>query len=282
MEGLPGRIWKEVVLKYFRNPSIILPRQYMGDHKNLTDSVDRELKSEPPELNEGALNRQRFLSNVSSKINTLLSTAGSWNICMLNVDLLSSLAWTLGSWVRIPLKAWMSVYVYSVFVLSCVGSDLATGWSPVRRVLPTVLGLRNWSGTKYFTYALCSKVGSNRKREREMETYFRQRREFNIFQWDECIIARNLYEIIGCSPAKEQNITDIKSINKYVVNNVKVKWNQSIDVCKSVLLNFSRSLPKRLLCQEYTALFILWRTNDRYLTPFRKLLKLWHLAEEWW
>jgi hypothetical protein len=33
---------------------------------------------------------------------------------------LSSLARMLGSWVRIPLKAWMSVCVYSVFVLSCV------------------------------------------------------------------------------------------------------------------------------------------------------------------
>jgi hypothetical protein len=33
---------------------------------------------------------------------------------------LSSLARTLGPWVRIPLKAWMSVCVYSVFVLSCV------------------------------------------------------------------------------------------------------------------------------------------------------------------
>jgi hypothetical protein len=30
---------------------------------------------------------------------------------------LSSLARTLGSWVRIPLEAWMSVCVYSVFVL---------------------------------------------------------------------------------------------------------------------------------------------------------------------
>jgi hypothetical protein len=37
---------------------------------------------------------------------------------------LSSLTRTLGSWVRIPLKVWMSVCVYSVFVL---GSDLATG-----------------------------------------------------------------------------------------------------------------------------------------------------------
>jgi hypothetical protein len=37
---------------------------------------------------------------------------------------LSSLARTLGSWVRIPLEAWMSVYVYSAFVL---GIGLATG-----------------------------------------------------------------------------------------------------------------------------------------------------------
>jgi hypothetical protein len=37
---------------------------------------------------------------------------------------LSSLARTLGSRVRIPLEAWMSVCVYSVFVL---GSGLATG-----------------------------------------------------------------------------------------------------------------------------------------------------------
>jgi hypothetical protein len=40
---------------------------------------------------------------------------------------LSSLARALGSWVRIPLKAWMSVCFYSVFVLSFEGSGLATG-----------------------------------------------------------------------------------------------------------------------------------------------------------
>jgi hypothetical protein len=39
----------------------------------------------------------------------------------------SSLARTLGSWVRIPLQVWMSVCVYSVFVILCVGSDLVTG-----------------------------------------------------------------------------------------------------------------------------------------------------------
>jgi hypothetical protein len=33
---------------------------------------------------------------------------------------LSSLSRTLGSWFRIPLNAWMSVCVYSVFVLFCV------------------------------------------------------------------------------------------------------------------------------------------------------------------
>jgi hypothetical protein len=53
--------------------------------------------------------------------------------------------------------------VYSV----CVGSGLATGWSPVQGVLPTLLGLRNWSETKRFMDALCSKVGATGKRERE-------------------------------------------------------------------------------------------------------------------
>jgi hypothetical protein len=73
------------------------------------------------------------------------------------------LARTLGSWVRIPLKGWMFVCVYSV----CIGSVLATGWSPIQGVLPTVLGLRNWSKTKRFTDALCSKVGATGKRERK-------------------------------------------------------------------------------------------------------------------
>jgi hypothetical protein len=36
-------------------------------------------------------------------------------------------AQTLGSWVRIPLEAWMPVSVYSVFVLFCIGNGVATG-----------------------------------------------------------------------------------------------------------------------------------------------------------
>jgi hypothetical protein len=37
---------------------------------------------------------------------------------------LSSLARTLGSWVRISLEAWISVCIYSVCVVLCVGSGL--------------------------------------------------------------------------------------------------------------------------------------------------------------
>jgi hypothetical protein len=43
---------------------------------------------------------------------------------------LSSLTRTLGSWVRILLKAWMSVWVCSVFVLR-IGSGLASRWSTI-------------------------------------------------------------------------------------------------------------------------------------------------------
>jgi hypothetical protein len=51
---------------------------------------------------------------------------------------MSSPARTLGTWVRNPLETWTFVCVYSVFMLSCVGSGLATGWSLVQGVLPTV------------------------------------------------------------------------------------------------------------------------------------------------
>jgi hypothetical protein len=63
----------------------------------------------------------------------------------------------------------MSVCVCSVFVLSCVGSDLATGSSTVQGILPTGLGLRNLSETKRFTDALCSKVGATGKERESMK-----------------------------------------------------------------------------------------------------------------
>jgi hypothetical protein len=45
---------------------------------------------------------------------------------------LSSVALTLGSWIRIPLRAWMfslCMRLFCVYVVLCLGRDLATGWS---------------------------------------------------------------------------------------------------------------------------------------------------------
>jgi hypothetical protein len=76
---------------------------------------------------------------------------------------LSSLARLLGLWVRIPLEAWMSVCVYSVFVL---GSGLTTGWSLIIGVIKhnksskvSVQGLVFVAHTKRFTDAICCRVG---------------------------------------------------------------------------------------------------------------------------
>jgi hypothetical protein len=57
---------------------------------------------------------------------------------------LSSLARTLGSCVRIPLKACMSVLraLFRVCVVLCVDRGLATGWSLVQGILPTVYRIK--------------------------------------------------------------------------------------------------------------------------------------------
>jgi hypothetical protein len=54
---------------------------------------------------------------------------------------LCSLARTLGSWVRIPLRAWMfgvCMRLFYVCVILCLGRGLATGWLLVQVVLPSV------------------------------------------------------------------------------------------------------------------------------------------------
>jgi hypothetical protein len=52
---------------------------------------------------------------------------------------------TLESWVRIPLEPWISVCVYSVFVLSCVQvAALRRADLPVQGVLPTVYRIKDW------------------------------------------------------------------------------------------------------------------------------------------
>jgi hypothetical protein len=61
---------------------------------------------------------------------------------------LSSLAQTLGLWVRISLEAWMSVCIYSVFVLSCVQvAALQQADSPSKesyRLCKTIKKLKKW------------------------------------------------------------------------------------------------------------------------------------------
>jgi hypothetical protein len=63
----------------------------------------------------------------------------------------------------------MDICVYSVFVLSCVGSGLATGWSPSKVSYRLCIALRNWSETKRFMDVLCSKFGGTEKNKRERE-----------------------------------------------------------------------------------------------------------------
>jgi hypothetical protein len=62
----------------------------------------------------------------------------------------------LGSWVRIPLKAWM-------FACVCIGSGLAKGWSLIQGVLPIVLGLTNLSEKKAFHGCPMLQSGGNRE-----------------------------------------------------------------------------------------------------------------------
>jgi hypothetical protein len=59
----------------------------------------------------------------------------------------------------------------------CIGSSLARGWCPFQGILSTVLELRNWSETKRFTDALCSKVrvqseGNRKEKERERKRIY--------------------------------------------------------------------------------------------------------------
>jgi hypothetical protein len=103
----------------------------------------------------------RCCTSVDSVICKHLKGWSQW-LCSLRHEL-SLLAQTLESWVWIPHKTWLSVCIYSVFALSFVGSSLAMGWSPIQGVLLTVWGLRNWSETKCFMAALCSRVGATGK-----------------------------------------------------------------------------------------------------------------------
>jgi hypothetical protein len=88
-----------------------------------------------------------FVYTALSTIRSDDSLFGSWLMsrsrypsCLRRV--LSSLAWKPGSWIRIPLRAWM----FSVCI--CVFLSLCTGRGPSQGVLPTVLrsSKPKWNG----------------------------------------------------------------------------------------------------------------------------------------
>jgi hypothetical protein len=60
----------------------------------------------------------------------------------------SSSARTLGSWVPVPLEAWMSVCVYSVFVLFCVQVATLRRADPPSKESYRLYRLRNWKSSQ--------------------------------------------------------------------------------------------------------------------------------------
>jgi hypothetical protein len=80
---------------------------------------------------------------------------------------------TLGSWVWIPIGAWISVCVF-VCVLHCVGSGLVTGWSPVQGFLPTVCKIN-----KTHIYSEWEKA--RKRNPSTMKTYGRAEVELHVF-----------------------------------------------------------------------------------------------------
>jgi hypothetical protein len=81
----------------------------------------------------------RPVPNLGDKVPVFISPVTGW------VDKSGHAARTLESWVRIPLKAWMSMCVFILCLYcSCVGRRLATGWSPAKEAYRLCTGLRSW------------------------------------------------------------------------------------------------------------------------------------------
>jgi hypothetical protein len=82
------------------------------------------------------------------------------------------------------------MHVFLRLFCVCVVNGHATCWSPVQGVLPIVLGLRNWSETKYFTVCPVLQIASNRKerkKERKREADLLRAAERNVrihVSWD--------------------------------------------------------------------------------------------------
>jgi hypothetical protein len=81
---------------------------------------------------------------------------------------LSSLARTLESWVRIPLRVWMfgvCMLLFCVCVHLCLGRGLATGWSLAKesyRLWKVITELNKWPGPWMSCKSHCEKKWKNR------------------------------------------------------------------------------------------------------------------------
>jgi hypothetical protein len=140
-------IWKEAIMAWWGQ----YPNIYIKRLRKTTINLSQYNRSRPKCTSQMQVQRIHYRFNQLAPLNkcrlsllvhqflnsSILRRRSQWPRGLRRE--MSSPARILGSWVRIPFEAWMFVYVYSVFVL---GSGLATGWSPVQGVLPTVYGIK--------------------------------------------------------------------------------------------------------------------------------------------
>jgi hypothetical protein len=104
-------------------------------------------------------------------VKLLVECRSQWLRCLRHE--LSSPAWTLGSWVRILLKTWMFVCMYSVFVLSCVQVAALGRAHPRPRSHTDSFRIKKLKWNEAFHDWLMFQSGSNRK-ERERESWWNE------------------------------------------------------------------------------------------------------------
>jgi hypothetical protein len=159
----------------------------------------------------------------------------------------SSPTQTLGSWVRIPLKAWKFVCIYTVFVL---GSGLRTGSSPVQGVLPTVYRVKKLK--KRLKSKGCRAVGKGRKEVvNEIEfNNLRQLSDYFTTRWT----LKELRTLPSQSVKQLLFMRDTQCLLEVGTASLNTKLSlKRISILVLTVHIFSNSLPssKRPTCGEY-------------------------------
>jgi hypothetical protein len=165
-------LWKEVVMDQFEVLFRHLPERTEEIHGNLSQHIwcsDRDSNlsspntckksdrfSEPDQHNwivvwwwlycgryirviifgDGNIWAHFWILELEIAIYNATFSRSQWPLCIGHE--MSFPAPTLGSWIRTSFETSMYVYAFSVFVLSCVGSGLGTGWPSVQGVLQTL------------------------------------------------------------------------------------------------------------------------------------------------